>query len=618
MMDTQTSPDSFTNPLRSQLATECEVMLQYALSSGKELPQPIRDTLEVLDRESQEEAGLASLAALHGALLRVVAPATPGGLAMIQEDRRNHRKLHILGPVPSIRYLMLVAVGFSLLFFGTSLSSEINAATIGQDIFNSSGPQLAWVLIFLLSASGLGATFGALFDIYQYISDGSYDTKFDSIYWARIGLGLISGLMLAELIPQVQNSGTGFERPLLALLGGFSASVVHRILERLVSALESIFIPGRKDDPVANEREIRQRVTDEQAQQRSILAQSFDQLLDHVASGGDIADARKGLVSILAGQSGPLAGLTDKAQRVAVDAAVGLATGGLKGAGQRVLADITGGGGSVGDMVAGAVFGKGGGGVLGAIAGPVVDSLLGGGTSGGSSGNGVASLVGAALGAATGGSTAAADSPFPASAIGSIAKALGGAVVGGTPAGLVLALVTIGVQLGTAEYDRWVARVLGTPYRPDLLPPESLTADSAIAALRLTPICGRAFKPELDQEDRLTLETCARLAAGPDDGFMQAYASRFASRDECEAGLWEFRQVLLDRQVTDDAAPLLPANGLNATDMLKAVDASRGDPAAAAGLQAVMATVSQGRNEGWDEQKTLDAAYAVQPELAHA
>jgi hypothetical protein len=99
---------------------------------------------------------------------------------------------------------------------------------------------------------------------------------------------------------------------------------------------------------------------------------------------------------------------------------------------------------------------------------------------------------------------------------------------------------------------------------------------------------------------------------------MQAYASRFASRDECEAGLWEFRQVLLDRQVTDDAAPLLPANGLNATDMLKAVDASRGDPAAAAGLQAVMATVSQGRNEGWDEQKTLDAAYAVQPELAHA
>jgi hypothetical protein len=119
-----------------------------------------------------------------------------------------------------------------------SLSPLINSETLSRDIYDLSGITLVIPLLFLLSAAGLGATFGALFDAYQFVSEGHFDARFDCVYWARIGLGLVSGLMLAELIPT--SGGTKLlERPLLALLGGFSVAVVHRILQRLVNSVES-------------------------------------------------------------------------------------------------------------------------------------------------------------------------------------------------------------------------------------------------------------------------------------------------------------------------------------------------------------------------------------------
>ena len=137
-------------PLRAQLIAECEVMLQHALSAGQDLPPTVVDALDVLDRENEESVGLPVLADLHRLLARAVSPATPGGLALIQEDLRNHRTLHAFGPVPSVRYLLVAALGFSLLFFTISLSPDINPVAVGRDIFNSSGLQLASVLVFLL------------------------------------------------------------------------------------------------------------------------------------------------------------------------------------------------------------------------------------------------------------------------------------------------------------------------------------------------------------------------------------------------------------------------------------------------------------------------------------
>ncbi|HSZ50818.1 MAG TPA: hypothetical protein VK801_04545 [Caulobacteraceae bacterium] len=300
------APSALTEVLRSQLLSECHVMVSYALSSGRELPTPVLEVLDALEGEPELGLELPILAGIYGQLLQITTPATPLGLRMLQEDRHTHRWLHAIGPLPSIRHLIFAAVFFSVLFFGVSLLPEINANNVNQDIYESAGFPLAAVLVFLLSAAGLGATFSSLFDAYELVAEGRYDTRYDSLYWARIGLGLISGLMLSELVPQGENAQV-LTRPLLALVGGFSSSVVHRILQRFVETLENLFTPTPQMDPAVNERVVRDRLAEQQGLQRAAMAKAFDQVLDQYASSGDIGEARKSLVEIVSGRTDALA-----------------------------------------------------------------------------------------------------------------------------------------------------------------------------------------------------------------------------------------------------------------------------------------------------------------------
>jgi hypothetical protein len=104
-----------------------------------------------------------------------------------------------------------------------------------------------------MSAAAMGGCFHALFIAHTYIGRGTYDPRFESSYWMRIGLGIIAGLVLSQMIPigpeldSVSGEATQasaasvFSKPLLALLGGFSATLVYTILQRLVETVESLF-----------------------------------------------------------------------------------------------------------------------------------------------------------------------------------------------------------------------------------------------------------------------------------------------------------------------------------------------------------------------------------------
>ncbi len=72
----------------------------------------------------------------------------------------------------------------------------------------------------------------------------------------QIGLGLVAGLMLAEIIVGEQalvRDGEanlalgGMSEPLLALVGGFSAGVIHMVLNSIVNALRRAFGAERDD-----------------------------------------------------------------------------------------------------------------------------------------------------------------------------------------------------------------------------------------------------------------------------------------------------------------------------------------------------------------------------------
>ncbi|WP_256079629.1 hypothetical protein [Massilia sp. YIM B04103] len=245
----------FAGPaLARQLNVECEAMARHALRHGLPVPAELIARLAILlalaHALAQQGAGagrrdnhLAELADIHQKLATAVAPATPQGIRLLDPEQLIKQRFAWLGPVPLIRMLTSVAAAFLLAVLLTALSGEVSGQNIKLGLLESSGTVLLLNVLFLLFCAGLGASFSTLFHAHRYIANLTYDPKYDASYCARLILGLISGLILAELLPaHIFNEGSmsSFSKPVLAMLGGFSATAVHNLLQRLVETLEAV------------------------------------------------------------------------------------------------------------------------------------------------------------------------------------------------------------------------------------------------------------------------------------------------------------------------------------------------------------------------------------------
>jgi hypothetical protein len=288
--------------LRRQLLLESDAMARYAFAAGLPVPAELLHALSHVEEALKGAPGavsLVELGSLHNQLAAVVAPALPQTIYLLQTDRARNNWLSVLGPLPTVRRLMLAALFFTLVFVVSSLSPSINVLTMGLDIYRMDGLMLLNVLVFLMSAAGMGATFHALFTAHSYIADGSYDPRYESSYWTRIGLGVIAGMVISQIVPfgptlppelsaslghslsdheAIQKAIEGntqpldahtlkdtiISKPVLALLGGFSATMVYSVMQRLVDTLESLFKGNGTES-----RDERKRMS------REIVAQKF-------------------------------------------------------------------------------------------------------------------------------------------------------------------------------------------------------------------------------------------------------------------------------------------------------------------------------------------------------
>lgn len=252
-------------PLDGQLRRECEAMASHALRQG--IPMP-GGWIMLLDRDPDAIAGEDSpmaaaasasppapppdtalpatfvqrLAQLHHDLAHAIAPATPQCITLLDDESRRAHPLAFLGPVPLVRALTGTAVGCLLAVVLTGLPPEVSMENMRSGILASSGRTLLFNMLFLLFCAGLGASFAALFQVHSYIAKGTYDPKFDAAYAAQLILGVMSGLILVEMLPPQLFDSAGmrsFGKPALSMLGGFSATAVHRLLQRIVEIVET-------------------------------------------------------------------------------------------------------------------------------------------------------------------------------------------------------------------------------------------------------------------------------------------------------------------------------------------------------------------------------------------
>lgn len=236
-----------------QLLNECGAMLRYASTKGMEIPARAAFTVRTLDNE-RTDAGdkpwrpkpqdSSKLVAAHGLLSRLVEPATPKSITLLNEQSPKTRWVGLLGAVLVVRVMMCLAVAFLLAFLlllpRAGADPVASIAGVNTDRTWGEGFLSA---VYIVLAAGLGVLFSQLFRINRQISRGQYDPTEDAVHMTTVVLGLIAGVILAMLLSDVLKDTDGAERfsqPLLALLGGFSAPAVHNIVARLVDALGTL------------------------------------------------------------------------------------------------------------------------------------------------------------------------------------------------------------------------------------------------------------------------------------------------------------------------------------------------------------------------------------------
>jgi len=242
--------------MRDLFLREVLSMTRYAMSAGVNLPNHIYPTIEAFSVEHEEREkskqrlktdyvfkgeealDISQLVEVHNLLSTAIAPATPRAVLLIDPAFAQKTFFSGISVVPLLRRLMLVAF-FSLVgFIGIALSPLISEK--GGDIFSADGIILLTNLLFYVFSASLGACFSALFQANAYITNGQFDPKYEPSYWIRLLVGIMAGLILASLIPVEGAAMQGLGKPTLALVGGFSASLVYRILNLLVGIIEDI------------------------------------------------------------------------------------------------------------------------------------------------------------------------------------------------------------------------------------------------------------------------------------------------------------------------------------------------------------------------------------------
>jgi len=285
------SPTFVAASLREQVWHECVAMASHAYASGLAVPGPVASAI---DRVTSFDAGddlvpsrdLETLTWAHGQLVQLIAPASPRTILLLARRSDSAGFWSPLGPVRLVRQMLAVAALSVFGFVALGQSSDVTQTS--GDLLASSGWAAVVNQLFVLCAASIGAAFAALFKARRFISDGTYDPKYESDYWVRYGLGLIAGLLLVDIVPHGATPGSTVENlshPLLALLGGFSAPIVYRLLERLSQAVESLVKGNGLEAQAAQEQLTRARSEIRSGQERLALIASLSELQRQLEAG---------------------------------------------------------------------------------------------------------------------------------------------------------------------------------------------------------------------------------------------------------------------------------------------------------------------------------------------
>jgi hypothetical protein len=252
--------------LHDELLAQCVAMMRHAMGAGIGVPPDLLGRLDVFlvpappvpdagGSETPNAPPASDLTEIHKTLAGLVAPATPAAILLFAREQAAHPMIYSVGPVPVMRHFLVLSAVSLFSMLAVSLSDQVNDQNLSRTLLNLSGFPLLMVEIFLLSAASLGSCFAILQKLNGFIAAGDYDPKYQATYWGRWMMGVISGIILSQLFfpffsHPLDDAGqpvpgnwlpSDVGQPMLALLGGYSATLVQRLIQRVMLAIESLF-----------------------------------------------------------------------------------------------------------------------------------------------------------------------------------------------------------------------------------------------------------------------------------------------------------------------------------------------------------------------------------------
>jgi hypothetical protein len=281
----QVLPGGNTTPPNDDMKrviSEYRLMFRYANSAGLVFDEQAQAAMNAVGPDP-EKANFADLMAAHGALTKLVAPATPLSLEATEPAeglmgtlRRPALVLWMIviaivagigftwteiviqqappttasstqcqplpagGANPSASNPAAKPTGSTVIPSGTSSPAGGTSQTPANQ--SATNGVSAAMIINWCFAAALGAVFYVLFTAHQYVKDRTFDPRYNTVYLIRFVLGVLSGLIMAALVGQSNLAKSSSQimslgPAVLALLGGFSTEAVYQVLQRMVDIL---------------------------------------------------------------------------------------------------------------------------------------------------------------------------------------------------------------------------------------------------------------------------------------------------------------------------------------------------------------------------------------------
>lgn len=224
------------------LREDIDLMLEYLLDSGKPLPVPAGLLAGVRSSGRGRENGDAALIGVHSRLSRAIRPVTP---TTLRETERVGRGFGLFVRNAAVNFFVLVAIVSLVAFVAVSIASTLR----GKGPDGSTGMGRTWLEdLSILASAGLGTSLYSLRIASRYIQQRTFDPAYNQIYIIRFVVGLLSGTILGyfgePLLGAAGASQDGATVTLgsaaFALVGGFSADAVVRILQRVSDTLVTL------------------------------------------------------------------------------------------------------------------------------------------------------------------------------------------------------------------------------------------------------------------------------------------------------------------------------------------------------------------------------------------